>query len=307
MGKTKTKIIDGSLPVEEVKKPSSAKASVGRPKDALAASLLEQLNQEFGEVKSKGAAKLKKPLPDAQTKKTEAPKTKIRGKKYQEVAELVEKTKKYPLSEAVELAQKVSYTKFKATLEAHINTNSKAIRGLINLPFASGKKLKILAFPSTALRTSGLKDLEDTGVIIGTDETITEIEKGPSTSLRVNSNNKINLSQIDIIVTAPEWMSKLARAAKVLGPKGLMPSPKNGNISEDLKKVVTELQAGKMEYKTEPNGQVIHLAVGKVSQNSQEISANIRSLYQVIGKSRIKKITLSPTMGPGIIVDLASI
>src|SRR5581483_1843398 len=97
-----------------------------------------------------------------------------------------------------------------------------------------------------------------------------------------------------------EWMPKLARAARILGPRGMMPNPKNGTISDDLKKTVAELQGGKVEYKTESNGQVIHLGIGKVSQPVDKISSNVKMLYATIGKSKIKKITLSPTMGPGV-------
>ncbi len=218
--------------------------------------------------------------------KDEKPTVKARGKKYQEVIELVEKTKRYPLNEAVELAQKVSYTKFPSTMEIHINTAVKGVRGLITLPYASGKKLKILAFG---------KDADKSGAdVVGTDEILADIIKGKT-------------GDIDFIVTTPEWMPKLARAAKVLGPRGMMPNPKNGTITDNLSKVVAELQGGKVEYKSENAAQVIHLAIGKTSQPAEEISANVKLLYQTIGKSRIRKITLSPTMGPGVKVDLNSI
>ena len=102
-------------------------------------------------------------------------------------------------------------------------------------------------------------------------------------------------------------MPKLARAAKILGPRGLMPSPKNGTITENLKKAVSEIQSGKVEYKTEKGGQVIHLTVGKVSQASDEIAQNTKILFNAIGKTKVKKLVISPSMGLGIKVDLASI
>ncbi len=284
-------MIDDSKPVEEPKKVQEKSAK--KSKDSLVGSLLEELNQEFGEVKSKEEPKTEAKKEATKTEKKaeakeekEAPKVKQRGKKYYEAQEQVEKTKRYPLSEAIELAQKTSYTKFAGTMEIHINTAIKGVRGLITLPFASGKKLKILAFG---------KDAEASGAdVVGTDAVLEDIIKGKT-------------GDIDVIVTTPEWMPKLARAAKVLGPRGMMPNPKNGTITDKLDKVVAELQGGKVEYKTENSANVIHLPIGKVSQSAEEISANVKMLYQTIGKSRIRKITLSPTMGPGVKVDLNSI
>lgn len=207
------------------------------------------------------------------------------SQKYQEAAAQVEKTREYPIKEAIELAQKSSYSKFPGTIELHMNTTVKNIRGLVTLPFVSGKSLTVLAFGKGAAEAGA--------DIVGTDETITEIEKG-----------KINF---DVIVTTPEWMPKLARVARILGPKGLMPNPKSGTITENLSRAVADLKGGKTEYRTEANGQVIHLGVGKVDQPVEEIAANIKALYIIVGKSKVKKATLAPTMGPGVKINLSSI
>ncbi len=108
-------------------------------------------------------------------------------------------------------------------------------------------------------------------------------------------------------VATPDWMPKLAKVAAILGPRSLMPNPKSGTITDNLKKAVSELQGGKTEYKLERAGQVIHLGVGKVSQPTEEIAQNIKILLTTIGKSRIKKVTLAPTMGPGVKLNLSSI
>ncbi len=295
MGRPKVKIIDDSLPAKKGTTDSlveSLKAELGIVEEAPKKEEVRIKNLESSEQEEKKTKPKKAPQKEG--------KVKYRSKKYLEAVKDLDKSKKLPLNEAVILVQKSSYTKFPGTVEIHINTNQKNIRGLINLPFATGKKLKVLVFPSGALRTSDLKDLEDTGVIIGTDETISEIEKGLPAGRQGNID-------FDVLVTTPEWMPKLAKVAKVLGPRGLMPNPKNGTITEDLKRVVSELQAGKLEYKTESNGQVIHLAIGKVTQPSDEIAANVKTLFSTVGKTKITKITLSPTMGPGIKVDLASI
>lgn len=205
---------------------------------------------------------------------TKPGKAKPRSKKYQEVTKDLDRSKAYPLNEAVELVKKLSYSKFESTLEAHINTTQTGTRGLVALPFALGRKLRILAFE-------------------GSDETIEEINKG-----------KINF---DLVVTTPQWMPKLAKVAKILGPRGLMPNPKNGTIAEDLKKAVEGFQAGKTEYKTESKAPVIHIALGKLNQPTEELSANIKTLLQTLGKTRVKKVSLSPTMGPSVKLDLASV
>jgi large subunit ribosomal protein L1 len=207
------------------------------------------------------------------------------SKKHQAASEKVEKNKAYPISEAVNLAKETSYTKFDGTLEVHINTNLKTLRGLVSLPYASGKKLVILAFG---------KGAEESGADqIGDEKKLGELEKG-----RIN---------FDILVTTPEWMPRLARLAKTLGPRGLMPNPKNGTVTDNLKKAVEELQAGKIEYKTEKVGGVMHLSLGKLSQPNEELEQNLKTLLSAIGKTKIKKAVVTPTMGPGIRVDVSSI
>lgn len=268
MGKTKIAEVDNSeIKVEEKKE---------EEKGAVSAE-----SQPAKESKAETKEKKVKASKRAQKKG----KAKYRSVKYKEAAEKVEKSKRYPLTDAIDLAKQSSYTKFDGSLELHLNTSTKNIRGLVSLPFASGKKLKVLAFG---------KGAEESGAdITGDDAKLNEIIRGITT--------------FDVIVTTPEWMPKLARAAKVLGPRGLMPSPKNGTITDDLKKAVTEIQSGKVEYKTEKNGQVIHLSVGKVSQETAQVSANIKILFNAIGKTRIKKAVISPSMGIGTKVELSSI
>lgn len=220
-------------------------------------------------------------------KSTKKPKKghKVRSKKYQEVTAEFEKNELYLIPEAVELAKKTSYSKYDGSLEIHVVTAVKGLRGLVTLPYMSGKQLKILAFG---------KGAEDSGAqMVGTDAKLAEVARG-----------KIDF---DIIVTTPEWMPRLAALAKVLGPKGLMPNPKNGTISDDLKKAVTELQTGKTEYRTEANQKVLHLSLGKISQPSEELTQNVKTLLSTIGKSKVKKAVISPTLGPGIKLNLSSI
>lgn len=212
-------------------------------------------------------------------------KVKPRSKKYQEISKDLDKSKTYSLNEAIDLVKKNSYSKFEGTLEAHINTVTAGIRGLVSLPFASGKKLIILAFGKDADKSGADK--------IGDETVIEEINKG-----------KIDF---DLLLTTADWMPKLAKVAKNLGPRGLMPNPKSGTITTDLKKTVESFQSGKTEYKTEAKAPVMHLGLGKLNQPTEELAANIKMLVQAIGKTKVKKISLSPTMGPSVKVDLDSI
>ncbi len=238
---------------------------------------VSQNDSKNGTGKDKSEKKSKRAVKKGQLK--------YRSKKYQASAEQIEKTQLYPLEEAVTLAQKVSYSKNPATLEIHINTAMKNIRGLASLPFAAGKKLRIVAFG---------QDAADSGAdMVGDEAKLSEIMK-----------SKIDF---DVLVTTPEWMPRLAPAARVLGPRGLMPNPKNGTITDNLAKAVSELQSGKVEYKTEKDNKVIHLSIGKTDQSAEEIVTNIRTLFTTVGKSKIKKMTLSPSMGPGVKVNMSSI
>jgi large subunit ribosomal protein L1 len=285
MGKPKIVNIDDSI--EEPKKGAKkAQVKVEKQPEAVGATQEVEVKSEekkapIAEKKAEKKAKGSK----AAAKKTAPERKQKHSNKYIEAAEKREREKRYKIDEAIELAKQVSYSKFSGSLEVHINTNTKGTRGLVTLPFAAGKKLTILAFGNGADKSGA--------DIVGTDEIIAAVEKG-----------KINF---DVVVTTPQWMPKLARVARVLGPRGLMPNPKSGTITDNLSKAVEELQAGKTEYKTEKDAPVVHLRLGALAQPTEELSANLKALYTTIGKSRIKKITIAPTMGPGVKVDISSL
>ncbi|MDD5147521.1 MAG: hypothetical protein PHV63_03195 [Candidatus Daviesbacteria bacterium] len=306
MGRPRIKTIDDSVPEAEEKKQKTKPSKAERAKVETDKASGEV---ETTELEARGDSEKKSTPPvilegaqqpiesdqkDAiaslqhdKTKKPQKPgKAKPRSKKYQEAVKYLDRTKIYPLPEAVDMVKKMSYSKINATLEAHITTLQTGIRGYVSLPYAKGRQLRILCFgPSTASQLEG--------VIFGTDSTIEEINKG-----------KIDF---DLIISTPDWMPKLAKIARILGPRNLMPNPKNGTIVGDIKKAVESFQAGKTEYKTEAKAPVIHIALGKIDQPGEELTANIKTLIQTVGKTRIKKISLSPTMGPGVKVDLASL
>lgn len=201
-------------------------------------------------------------------------KVKVRSKRYQEVMGMVDKTKLYPLTDAIGLIKKTSLTKFDGTVELHVNLNplslgeKKDYRTSVNLPHSTGKEVR---------------------VAIADDKIIAEIEAG-----------KINF---DVLVAHPQMMPKLAKVARVLGPRGLMPNPKTGTVSPDPDKRAKELSSGQVNIKTEPGNPIIHMGIGKVSFPDKDIADNVKAVLEAIG-SKAAKVSLSSTMGPGVKVAL---
>jgi large subunit ribosomal protein L1 len=208
-------------------------------------------------------------------KSTKAKKVRVRSKQYVEKSSLVEKNKEYAMPEAISLVKQTSMTKFDGTVEIHINLNpqslgdKKDMRGSVSLPHGTGKEVK---------------------VVIADEAIISDIEAG-----------KINF---DILVAHPTMMAKLAKVARVLGPKGLMPNPKNGTVSPDPEKRAKELSSGQVNFKNEPDQPIIHMIVGKVSFEEKKLLENIQAVIKAIGTSKISRATLTATMGPGIKIVL---
>ena len=189
---------------------------------------------------------------------------------------LIDKKKLYSLKQAIKLIKTTSNTRFAASVDTHFNLVSAgkkaaAISGSVRLPFGTGKK---------------------TVVAVADDKIIDQIASG-----------KI---KFDILVAHPSFMPKLAKYARILGPKGLMPNPKKGTISQTPEKRAQELEAGETAWKTEPNNPLVHQTIGKVSFTEKQLEENILALIKSIGLSKIAKLTLSSTMGPGIKVDLVN-
>lgn len=190
---------------------------------------------------------------------------KVLSKRYASNFQVIDKNKTYSLSEAVVVLKEFKGSKFDETVELHINVKEENLSGTINLPHGTGKEVRIK---------------------IADDELIAEIEKG-----------KVDF---DVLIASPSMMPKLAKVAKVLGPRGLMPNPKNGTITDDPKPIIEKLSKGQIRFKTEPKGTVVHLAVGKVSFEKDKLSENIATALSSVGASKISKVTLKSTMSPGI-------
>lgn len=223
-------------------------------------------------------------------------------KKYAEKAALVEK-KAYPLEEAVALLTQVSTTKFDGTAEVHVVLHTdplqgdQQVRSTVSLPHGTGRDVRIAAIVPDDLA----KDMLAAGALkAGETHLIKEIEKGDL--------------DFDIVVAVPGVMKSLGKVAKTLGQKGLMPSPKAGTVTNDPAKVIRELKKGRIEFRADKQG-IIHAVFGKISFGKEKLTENLRVLLQAILDAKpaslkgdyVQSITIAPTMGPGIRVDVKSI
>jgi len=224
------------------------------------------------------------------------------GKKYLEVAKLVDSTKSYSVAEAVDLVKKTSFAKFDASIDLHMNMNldprkaEQQIRGIVLLPSGAGKTVRILVFAEGEAATNAQEAGAD---YVGSDDLVTKIQGG--------------WFDFDVAMATPQLMGKVGRLGKVLGPRGLMPNPKTGTVlqAEDLKRAITEARQGRVEYRLDKTGN-IHVSIGKSSFSAEALVANLTTVLDAITRARpsgvkgiyVKKITLTSTMGPGIKLDL---
>jgi large subunit ribosomal protein L1 len=219
-----------------------------------------------------------------------------RSKGFRKSAELIEKDKAYDLKEALELATKTSSVKFDATVEMHINLAvdprhaDQNIRDNLVLPSGTGKSVRVAVFAD---------DDAPGADVSGTEDITKALDKGT-----------INF---DILISTPANMAKLGKYARMLGPRGLMPNPKSGTVTQDIAKAVSEAKAGRVEYRVDSTG-IVHLGIGKVSFGGEKLLANAQAVFaslrgnkpQSVKGNFIKTIHVTTTMGPAIIVDQAS-
>jgi large subunit ribosomal protein L1 len=225
------------------------------------------------------------------------------GKKFRAAKEKVEAGKEYELAEALKLAQSTSTVKFDATVEMHLNLGvdpkqaDQMVRGTVTLPAGTGKTLKIAIFANEEKQ----KEAKAAGAdIVGNDKLLADIEAG-----------KINF---DVIIATPDMMAQLAKVAKVLGPKGLMPNPKSGTVTANVASAVKEMKLGKVEFRIDKQG-IIHQPIGKVSFKEADLLSNAKTLISAILKAKptgakgtyLLAIAVSSSMGPGIKVSTADV
>ena len=227
------------------------------------------------------------------------PRIERRGKKYQEAAKLVEKGKVYSLKEAIDLAIKTSPVKFDASVEIHARLGvdprqaDQNIRTTIVLPNGNGKTVRVAVFAPLdvckAAKAAGADIAED-------EEFLKQLEKG-----------NINF---DVLISTPQYMPKLGKYARLLGPKGLMPNPKAGTVTMDVEKAVKESKAGKVEYRVDKQS-IVHIGVGKVSFGADKLLENANTFFDSLKAQKpaslkgtyVKSVFVTTTMGPSIAIE----
>ncbi|EAG7607476.1 50S ribosomal protein L1 [Listeria monocytogenes] len=226
-----------------------------------------------------------------------------KGKKYQDALKQIDANKVYTAEEAVELAKKIDFAKFDATVEVAFRLGvdpkkaDQQIRGAVVLPNGTGKTQRALVFA----KGEKAKEAEAAGAdYVGESEFVEKINQG--------------WFEFDVIVATPDMMGEVGKLGRVLGPKGLMPNPKTGTVTMDVTKAVNEIKAGKVEYRVDKAGNV-HAAIGKVSFDAAKLVENFRTVNDVLQKAKpaaakgtyVKNLSVTTTFGPGIKVDPASL
>jgi len=205
----------------------------------------------------------------------------------------------YTPEEAIKLLKNVASAKFIESAEAHINLNinpkyaDQQLRANLVLPKGSGKTVRLAVIAQPEQQTDEIKEKVE---LLGDTELINDIEK--------------NIINFDMLIVTPEMMPSLAKLGKILGPRGLMPSPKAGTVTTDLNKSIEEFKSGKIEYRADKTG-IVHVLFGKTSFSENDLNANLKALYQSIEKNKpsgakgryIKSFTICSTMSPAITID----
>jgi len=225
------------------------------------------------------------------------------SKRFREIAKFVSSEKTYTLSEAIDILKKCPPVKFDQSVEVALKTgvdpakSDQQVRGTVSLPNGTGKKIVLVVFA----RGEKIKEALDAGAdFAGNEELLDKVKNG--------------WMDFNAVISTPDMMREVGKLGKVLGPRGLMPTPKAGNVTTDVAKAVTEVKAGKIEYKTDKSA-VINNMIGKLSFEKGSLLQNLSTYLGAVSKSRpatakgqfIKSISLSSTMGPGLKIDLHSV
>ncbi|WP_027136962.1 50S ribosomal protein L1 [Gaetbulibacter saemankumensis] len=220
-------------------------------------------------------------------------------RKQKEALAKIEKGRFYSLEEASELVKEITNTKFDASVDIAVRLGvdprkaNQMVRGVVSLPHGTGKDMKVLALVTPDKEAEAKEAGAD---YVGLDEYLEKIKSG--------------WTDVDVIITMPSVMGKLGPLGRVLGPRGLMPNPKTGTVTMDVAKAVTEVKAGKIDFKVDKTG-IVHAAIGKASFSADKIAGNANELIQTLIKLKpttakgtyVKSIFLSSTMSPSVAVD----
>jgi large subunit ribosomal protein L1 len=264
MGKVKPRLI-GDIEVEEKQKEEQKEKS--REKKMLKKKDNNDVGVERDQPKVEAVPEKKK---KKSVKKTITIKvTAIKGKKYQEAKKMVDGSKLYSLKEAVALLKIMKLVKFDQSVELHFVVDETGLKGEVELPFSTGKIVRVK---------------------IVDDNILSNLEKGQI--------------DFDVLVTHPSFMPRLAKFAKVLGPKGLMPNPKAGTVSTKPEDVVKKFEKGMLRWKTEVKFPLIHQMIGKISNQEDNLIANAEKFIEAVGKSHIQSAFIKTTMSPAVKLEI---
>ena len=267
MGKVKPRLL-GMEEVEEKQKKEQKEKSKEKKMIKSASAKASSDAKAMEDKTADEGKKTVSPVPKS-PKSPKAVSIKPRGKHYQEARKMIDRNKYYSLEEAISLLKKIKLTKFDQSVELHFVVDETGLKGELELPFSTGKIVRVK---------------------IVDDSIITDLEKG-----------KI---EFDVLVTHPSFMPKLAKFAKVLGPKGLMPNPKAGTVSLKPEEVVKKFEKGMLRWKTEAKFPLIHQMIGKISFGEKNLLVNAEKFIEAVGKIHIKKAYIKTTMSPAVKLDL---
>lgn len=293
-------ITAAGAPVEEAPVKEGIAKSGKRSEKALKETeekIEKEARKETGDTTPKDeevATKKKGPEPKSR------PTIERRGKKYQELAKLIEKDKLYSLAEALELASKTNPAKFDASVEIHVRLGvdprqaDQNIRATVSLPHGTGKTIRVAVFAPADQHEAAKKAGAD---VVGEDEFLQQLDK-----------EDINF---DVLISTPQLMPKLGKYARVLGPRGLMPNPKSGTVSANVAAAVKDAKTGKIEYRVDKQA-IVHTAIGKVSFGASKLNDNAKAFIDSLQAQKpssvkgayIHTVTVTTTQGPGIKVAL---
>ena len=224
------------------------------------------------------------------------------GRKYIEAAKLVEADRRYEIGEASELLPKLSISKFDGTVEAHLRLGvdprhaDQLVRGTVVLPHGTGKTSRVIVFAQGEKAQEALRAGADE---VGGDDLVKRIDDG--------------WFDFDVAIATPDMMGTVGRLGKKLGPRGLMPNPKSGTVTFDIERAVSEIKSGRIEFKVDRAG-IVHVPVGRASFTPEQLAANVATLVDAVNRAKpsgakgtyMRTLTLAPTMGPGVRIDIPS-
>ncbi|MEJ7804241.1 MAG: 50S ribosomal protein L1 [Candidatus Limnocylindria bacterium] len=225
-----------------------------------------------------------------------------RSKRYVEAAKLVEPERRYEIGEAAELLPKLSLSKFDGTVELHLRLGidprhaDQLVRGTVVLPHGTGRVTRVIVFAQGENAQVALRAGADD---VGSDDLVKKIDDG--------------WFEFDVAIATPDMMGTVGRLGKKLGPRGLMPNPKSGTVTFDIERAVSEIKSGRVEFKVDRAG-IVHVPVGKASFAPDHLAANVATLVDAVQRAKpsgakgtyMRTLTLAPTMGPGVRIDIQS-